>query len=197
MYLTQQILQQYVFNFLTLSIFLINNKNLWSCRKLGRNLFGCYVSVDGIDQAFREPQQLDHKWRIYKINGAGLRYEVGFSLDTGDIVWVYGPFHRDSSPNTSIFRKFLNFNLSQGENLIPDRGYTDHMCIINDNILSPVPADMHSHLRARHTTANTRLNQIIVLSFKFRHQLSFDGQCYHAVARVTQLAFRDEPLLYI
>ncbi len=55
-------------------------------------LKNCWISVDGTDFRIREPTPFSPKWFSYKFKGAGLRYEVGLLLETGDIVWVNGPF---------------------------------------------------------------------------------------------------------
>ena len=52
---------------------------------------------------------------------------------------------------------------------------------------------MHSLSRARLETVNERLKQFRVLSSKFRHPQEIQGIWFHDVARITQLAFKNEP----
>ena len=161
---------------------------------MGRPLYECYVSIDGTDCPISEPKIFDKKWWSHKINAAGLRYEIGISLDTGDIVWVYGPFPCGSNPDVSIFRKGMKLELCENERVIADKGYTDDSCITPDTIFSPVRKRMHKLFCARHKTVNKRLKQFAVLTTRFRHSVSYHGLCFHAVARITQLSFNDEPL---
>jgi len=51
--------------------------------------FRCFVSLDGTDFSIYEPTPFDAKWYSHKLNGPGLRYEIGICLRTGDIV-LYG-----------------------------------------------------------------------------------------------------------
>ena len=129
-------------------------------------MFGCYVSIDGTNCQIYEPQKFDQKWWSNKMNGLGVRYEIGISIDTGDIVWAHGPFPCGSNPDVSIFRKRLKLELSDGERVIADKGYTDDMCITPDTILSPIPNDLHSLFRARHETVNKELVQISCTEFE-------------------------------
>ncbi len=52
----------------------------------------CLISVNGTDFRIREPTVFSPKWFSYKFKGGGLCYEVGLLLETGDIMWVNGPF---------------------------------------------------------------------------------------------------------
>eukprot|EP00171_Calliarthron_tuberculosum_P022157 IDg22157t1 len=54
---------------------------------LGNSTWGCFVSVDGTDCSIEEPYPRSTKWYSHKINGPGLRYEIGLSLLHSTIVW--------------------------------------------------------------------------------------------------------------
>ena len=152
------------------------------------------MSVDGTDCPIQEPQNFNKKWWSHKLNGAGVRYELGVSLDTGDIVWVHGPYPCGSNPDVTVFRKGMKTVLDNEERAIADKGYTDDMALTPDTVFSPIQSHLHSMLRARHETVNKRLKQFAVLNCKFRHALSYHGTCFHAVSRITQLALCEEPL---
>ncbi len=89
----------------------------------------------------------------------GLRYEIGISLDTGDSVWVHGPYLCESNPDTSIFTKGMKRTLDPSERVAADNGNFDDNCITPDTMNSPIDYDLHSKLRAGHETANKRLKQ--------------------------------------
>ena len=131
------------------------------------------------------------------MNSAGLRYEVGVSIDTGDILWVNGPYPCGRYPDVNIFRKQMKAGLDENERIIGDQGYTDDKCITSDTIESPIPIKIHPEPRARHETGNKRLKQFSVLSSKFRHPIEYHPIFFHAVSHITQLAFRDEPLFEV
>ena len=153
--------------------------------------------MDGTDCPIQEPQSFNKKWWSHKLNGAGLRYEIGVSLDTGDIVWVHGPYPCGRYADVSIFRRGMKTVLDDCERVIADMGYSDDMCITPDTLLSPVSPKLHRLLRARHETVNKRLKQFAVLRSSFRHDLSFHGVCFHAIANITQYLFCDEPLFEV
>ncbi len=83
------------------------------------------------------------------------------------------------------------------ELVVADKGYTDDMCIIPDTIDSSIEPELHSKLRARHEPANKRLKQFSVLTTLFRYDLASHATCFHAIARITQLQFKHEPLFEV
>ena len=112
-------------------------------------------------------------------------------------MWVSGPYPCGRYPDVTIFRKDMKAALDEKERVIGDLGYTDDKCITRDIIESPIPIKIQTELRARHETANKRLKQFSVLSSNFRHPIEYHTICFHAVSRITQLAFIDEPLLEV
>ena len=83
------------------------------------------------------------------MNGPGVRYEIGISIDTRDIFCSCG-----SNPDVCIFRKSLKLELSDNGRVIANKGYYYVMCITPDNLLSPIPNDLHRFLQASHETVN-------------------------------------------
>ncbi len=124
-----------------------------------------------------------------QIERCWFRYEIGISLDTGDIVWVHRLYPCGSKPDNSIFTKGMKRALDPSERVVADNGYFDDKCITLDTIDSPIDSVLHFKLRARRETANKRLKQFSVLKAKFRHDLS-----YHAT---TRLEFKYEPLFEV
>jgi hypothetical protein len=56
----------------------------------------------------------------HKSQGAGYRYEMGVCIQTGDIVWVNGPFKCGDWPDINIFRCGLKGRLAPGEKVEAD-----------------------------------------------------------------------------
>lgn len=169
---------------------------MWGYRKIGSPLNGCYVSVDGTDCPIAEPSPFSRAWFSYKLRSAGLRYEVGISIESADIVWVSGPFQCGTMNDLSIFRQGMKLQLDDGERVIADSGYRDTSCITPDEAYL-LPGRIHSRLRARHETVNARLKDFNVLFKRFRHDVAFHGPCFHAVANVTQLMLSTKPLFHV
>jgi hypothetical protein len=81
------------------------------------------MTVDGTDVMIWEPKPFSRMWYSHKFNGAGLRYEIGVCIQTGDIVWVNGPFKCGPWPDLSIFRINLKNLLLPREQVEADNGY--------------------------------------------------------------------------
>jgi hypothetical protein len=53
----------------------------------------------------------------------GVRYEVALCIQTGDIVWVNGPFPCGRNPDITIFHLSLLHHLGENERVEADDGY--------------------------------------------------------------------------
>ena len=115
------------------------------------------------------------------MTSARLRYEVGVSLGTGDIVQVNGPCPCGCYPDLTIFREDKKTTLNENKWIIAGLIYNDNKCITPDTIVSPIPIKIHREPRARHETANKHSKQFYVLRSQFRHPIEFDGVCFHAI----------------
>ena len=78
------------------------------------------MTVDGTDYSINEPQlrpgrprprsrkgkllPYNPKWYTKKYQGAGVRYEIGVCIQTGDIVWTNGPFPCGRWQDLKIFQ---------------------------------------------------------------------------------------------
>lgn len=151
------------------------------------------ASVDGTDCSIFEPSPFSPIWFSHKFKGAGLRYEVGISV-AGDIVWIHGPFPCGPFPDLRIFRLGMKHALLPNKKVIADGGYPDEHCVTRTAVRE-AERDIFSRVRARHETANRRLKQFYVIGHRFRHSISLDSCCFHAVANLTQLMIElEEPL---
>ena len=120
-----------------------------ACSKLLR---GCRVSVDGTDFSVYEPSPFNTKWFSHKFNGAGLRYEIGVAISTGNIVWAQGPFPSGSHPDLKIFRMAMNQILGRAELVVAGKRYQDEKCVVEE---SQQMAKKHiKKIRARHERDN-------------------------------------------
>ena len=146
---------------------------IWDNRYLGYNGSICLVSVDGTDFRILEPQPFSPEWYSHKFKGAGVRYEVAICLQTGDIVWVNGPFPCGSYSDRVIARdEGLEDALDDGEMYVGDGGYRDGY------VRAETPTGYNNQdqwmkgiARARHETVNARFKLFGALRHVFRHRV--------------------------
>ena len=149
------------------------------------------MSLDATDFAINEPIPFNTKWYSYKYNGAGLRYEVGMNLQTGDLVWAIGPFPPGEWNDILIARYCVVHELLPGEMILADGGYNDgyNYFITPTGFNSPIDR-MMSQARARHETVNRRFKTWGILSQKFRHDKNKHGLVFGAIVQLEQLKNR-------
>ena len=131
-----------------------------------------------------------------KLNGPGLKYEVGVCIKTGKIIWLNGPFVGSKSDGR-IFRDKLSTLLCIDEAVEVDHGYSgDDKMKIPSLGFNSKERKMKSNARAQHEAVNGRLKQFGVLTTHFRHMkpskeemMRKHGMCFNAVAVITQLKF--------
>ena len=85
------------------------------------------MTVDGSDFRIWEPRPYCRTrnaiWYSSKFKGAGLRYEVGVCIQTGDIVWFNGPYPCGWGPDIKIFNQKLQHLLLPYEKVMTDQNY--------------------------------------------------------------------------
>jgi hypothetical protein len=157
----------------------------------------CKISVDGTD--FRLQQQHPPKeFYSIKFKGSAYRYEVALCIQTGDIVWINGPFKPGLFNDLMVFREGLKLKLSiAGEKAQADGGYPGEKA----TIIMPNKQDtnqlrkLKKQVRARQEHVNKRFKQFECLQQRFRHPLYKHKSCFWAVVVLTQIAIENnEPL---
>jgi hypothetical protein len=96
------------------------------------------MTVDGTDCPIVEPSPFDSKWFSHKFRGAGLRYEVGVCIQTGNIVWVNGPFPAGTWSDLKIFKAKLANHLLPGEMVEVDGTYRHPKCRMPSEFVSQI-----------------------------------------------------------
>ena len=169
----------------------------WENRYHGDNGSACRISVDGTDFRILEPSPFDAKWYSHKFKGAGLRYEIGISIQGGDIVWCNGPFPCGTWSDLKIAKSELHGMLDQDERYIADRGYR------NGGVGSWTPDEgparfdeMKAAVRARHETVNGRFKRWAILNNVYRHDIDKHEKVMWAVLMLTQAKFDMHKRLY-
>jgi hypothetical protein len=148
------------------------------------------MTVDATDLEIWQPKPFNKKWYSHKFHGPGLRYEIGVCIQTGDIVWVSGPYMCGRWPDINIFRDGLKNWLLPGEMVEADGGYRG-----DEKVRNPTNVRNHAELmkkkaaRVRHETINGCLKNWGVLNQTYRHGPETHCDCFMAVAVLTQLTF--------
>jgi hypothetical protein len=167
----------------------------------------CKITVDGTDCRIEEPKQsefiilklkregkhdhpYDPRFKSHKFGKAGLRYELGVCIRTGDIVWVNGPFPAGEWSDLKIYKLALRDMLDDGEWVETDNGYPgESTCRMKKQFVSKVDRKAKSSALSRHENINSLLKDFGCLKQMFRHELEFHGTCFAACAAITQMAF--------
>lgn len=164
----------------------------WENRFKGDIQNECLVSVDGTDFRIREPypwqSEVNPAFYSSKFKGAGLRYEVAVSIQSGDIVWYHGPFPCGRMPDIRIYRLSLKNMLGPGEKVVADRGYDgDPTAVTPNSITSSSVQRGMSIARARQETVNRRFKQFKILQETYRHSREKHGDVFATIVCLTQL----------
>lgn len=158
------------------------------------------MSLDGTDCPILEPTPFSKKWYSHKLNGAGIRYEIGLNISTGDIVWAFGGVPCGQYPDLSLARLAYTSSVDDGELTIADDGYQDPEYFIYPKRY-PETADQQDRIRARQETVNSRIKSFSVLSVPFRGKgihRQFHPKCFYAVVNIVQLSIENgEPLFAV
>ena len=122
---------------------------------------------------------------------SGLSLVLPVCIQTGDIVWVHGPFPCGSWPDLKIFRSSLKYRLGPGEMVEADAGYPGEPRTVRvpRTYVSTTDRLAKERARARHETVNKRLKQWDCLKKPFRHDRRKHMIVFKAVAVITQLCF--------
>lgn len=137
-----------------------------------------------------EQYPFSKRWYSFKFHGPGLRYEVAVCIQTGHIVWVYGPIRCGEMNDLSIFRSNLKRLLAPGEMVEADAIYRSDSRVRGPNdCVSRADKSAKSRARARHETVNRRLKQFGCLKQRYRHGLQKHRQVFTAAAVCTQISF--------
>ena len=164
---------------------------LWENRLRGDVGNTCKISVDGTDFRILNRTPFWKGWFSFKFKTAGLRYEVGVNIMTGDIVWIEGPHPAGKMPDITIFRLRLKHVLPDGEKVIADKGYRGEP---NKVVIDHPDAQK---VRSRHETVNRRFKQFNILGRTFRHSPDLHQAVFIAVAVIVQLGMEESPLYQV
>ena len=169
----------------------------------------CTISVDAADFIIAEPApyvvEVSKIWYSKKSNGPALRYELGVTIKTGDIVWLHGPFPCGQYNDCTIFNNSLSTFLEENERVEADDGYraadpgkVKSKSGLSSQYSSKEQLDVKNKVRARHETANKIIKQFSSLAAIFRHDLFKHSDFVHVSVVLTQICIEmGEPLFQV
>ena len=149
----------------------------------------CFISVDGVDCPINEPNPFDRGYYSHKLKHAGLRYEIGVCIRTGNIVWCNGGFRCGNFSDLAIARQSLIPELEQGEKIIADNGYKDRRYFIN-KFYYPEHREKIQKILARHENINGKFKRFTVIHVQFRHGEAKHIDCFYSVVNIIALAIK-------
>lgn len=145
----------------------------------------CFTSLDSVDLKIVEPKPLENKrWFSNKLRSAGLRYEIGLNVETGDIVWADGGYPCGECSNLQLARKKFVKSVGAGEKTMATKGYKDETYFITANEENRT---LHKLVMSRHESVKTRLKHFRILKDAYRHSLDKHQMVFRAVVNLTQL----------
>ena len=151
--------------------------------------------MDCTDCEIEDPTDFDEIWYSHKLNGPGVKYEVGVSIREGNIVWVFGGIPCGEKNDLDLSRERFLHQIPYNEKVIADDAYEDCLRFICPS-RRPQAAGTIRRILARHETVNNLLKSFRVLSCPFRHDLHKHRWCFYAVANITHLVIRFESPLF-
>jgi len=153
------------------------------------------VTIDCTDCPIEEPTDFDEIWYSQKLNGPGVKYEVGINIRVGNIVWVYGGFPCGEKNDLELSKERFLSRMPLNEKVVADDGYKTslrYICPAN----RPAAAGTIRRILARHENVNGMLKSFRVLASPFRHELHKHRWCFYAIANITQLMIQYESSRY-
>ena len=140
------------------------------------------------------------KWYSHKFEGPGVRYETAINIQTGDIVWTYGPFPAGKWADTRIFNHKLRHNLEDDEMVEADSTYMGMPYDVRmpHNYVNVADQIAKSQALARHETIHRRFKQFGCLGSRFRHDLKLHKLMHQCCVSLVQLSIsRREMIFYV
>ena len=156
-----------------------------------------FLSTDGTDFSILEQSPFWSGWCSHKFKGAGLRYEIGVGICSGNICWLNGPFPAGKYSDIKIFRLGLKKCIDPGEKVEASNGFRGEPdtillpsdpSIVSESELLRFTHDkyrMKQRVRARHETVNGRFKNWNILNTRFHNEISLHSNVFRAIVVIT------------
>ena len=111
-------------------------------------------------------------------------------IQTGEIVWLNGPFRCGKWPDASIFWRNLKQMLLPDEMVEANHGCLDNKCRHPDVAFNWADVCAKTMARSHHETDNGNLKQFGCLNQMWRHPLERHSVAFGACATLVQLGIK-------
>ena len=152
-----------------------------------------FMTIDGMDCAIPEfLYPFSAIWYSHKFNHAGVRYEIGICINTGDIVWISGPWPAGVR-DCDIYNHGLSNLLLEHEWVEADSGYGQSQTAMTPNAgMDYDHRKQKSVAKAYHEIVNWQIKFFEGIMRRFRHRdHSKHRAMFIAVAVITQIGFNN------
>ena len=171
---------------------------VWENRYRGDVGADCLISVDCTDV---KCPNWGPAFSTYKHGKkGGLRYEVGICIQTGDVVWINGPYPAGRFNDITIFRDSLMSHLDDGERAEADGGYRgecpQHVKCPSHLTSEPEAAYMAQRVRSRQETINKNLKDWTVLQVIYRNDPGDHPYVFRACCVMKQIGINNGKKLF-
>ena len=139
----------------------------------------------------KEPRPFQPGFYCKKHNGPGVKYEVAVCIETGWIVWFYGPF-KSGKNDLLVAREGVDLILDHGERYIADKAYLSQCSVIPYDALNDADRHYMRVVRGRHETINRLFKMFAVLGNPFRRDPYKHGLYAHTIANIIQIGIMFE-----
>ena len=171
--------------------------------------FGTDIWILGVDCIDFPIEEIEHPTLSqnpdlysFKLNGAGLRYELGIDLFYSNLIWMNGPFLPGTINDNGIFAEHgLKQKLkSIGKKALADKIYNGHPdeCSTFNAVDSEVVSKFKARVQMRHEQFNGMVKEFGCMDTKFRHKpnkVEKHKMCFEATAVLCQYRMEHgEPL---
>ena len=149
-----------------------------------------FVTLDGTDFPCNEAHPFDQSLFSYKLNAAGIRYDVAINIVTGDIVYWSGGDGAGVYNDLEIARNGVVHLLDSGERILADKGYKDDRYFIYPSDLRGDNC-MIKKITGRHENINARLKVWGFLRNRFRHDIPTHNRMFGATIEIEQFKLKN------
>ena len=145
--------------------------------------------MDGTDFPVNEVTPFNPQYFSHKFLSAGVRYDVGLNIVTGEVVYWGGGYPAGMHNDLELARIGIVPLLQPGEKVIADKGYEDRNYFI-------FPTDLRGDnslikkITARHENINARLKCWAFLRNRFRHGIEMHNRFFSAVIEIEQFKLK-------
>lgn len=128
-----------------------------------------FVTLKSMDCPIQRPMDSGRqRYFSSRINGPAMRYEIGLSLRTGQIVWVNGGYPCGEVDDLTLAKKAYVQAVQEGEKTMAGNAYTDSPYFIVPKS-HPRLAEQFQMAEELHNTVQNAFRQWAVLRTSFRH----------------------------